>query len=144
MASKISSEEKQYLWEHFIFNAEQRLKAFNFFVVFAIFANGGVFAAVKNESSNVVFLLIGIFISVLSITFWLIDKRSAYLLNLAKPGLQSYEQNFSPDGRLFIRDEAERHPIARFTVAFRILFGLEFVFGAGVMLYALVSAYCAS
>ena len=33
-------DEKNYLWEHFVFNAEQRLKAFNFFVVFSRSANG--------------------------------------------------------------------------------------------------------
>lgn len=34
-----------YLWEHWKFNAEQRLKAFNFYVALSIFANGMVFAA---------------------------------------------------------------------------------------------------
>lgn len=33
--------EIQYVWEHWKFNADQRIKAFNFFVVFAIFADGG-------------------------------------------------------------------------------------------------------
>jgi hypothetical protein len=39
--------EIDYLWEHWKFNADQRIKAFNFFVVFSVFANGGVFAAVE-------------------------------------------------------------------------------------------------
>ena len=41
----MSGDERDYLWKHFEFNAEQRLKAFNFFVVFFGFANGGIFAA---------------------------------------------------------------------------------------------------
>ena len=40
----MNSDEKDYLWAHFVFNAEQRLKAFNFFAIFSVFANGGVFA----------------------------------------------------------------------------------------------------
>lgn len=31
-------DEWQYLWDHFKFNAEQRLKGFNFFVLLSIFA----------------------------------------------------------------------------------------------------------
>ena len=58
----METEERSYLWQHFVFNAEQRLKAFNFFVVFSVFANGGVFAAADRSSHGVVFLLIGGFI----------------------------------------------------------------------------------
>lgn len=132
----MDSEAKQYLWEHFKFNADQRLKAFNFFVVFSIFANSGVFAAVKNNSSGFVFFLIGMFVSSLSVIFWLIDWRSADLLNLAKPGLKEYEKNFSKTARLFERDEKARHPIARYTIAFRVLFFLQFGFGIGVIVYS--------
>jgi hypothetical protein len=32
----VNKDEVDYLWKHFLFNAEQRLKAFNFFVVFSV------------------------------------------------------------------------------------------------------------
>jgi hypothetical protein len=35
------------VWEHFKFNAEQRLRSFNFFVLLSIFADGGVFTALE-------------------------------------------------------------------------------------------------
>ena len=47
--------EKEYLWEHFKFNADQRLKAFNFFVVFAVFADAGVFAALDRKGHAAAF-----------------------------------------------------------------------------------------
>ena len=34
---------KDLVWDHFKFNAEQRLRGFNFFVLLSIFADGGVF-----------------------------------------------------------------------------------------------------
>jgi hypothetical protein len=32
----MSDDEREYLWKHFAFNAEQRLKAFHFFVVLRV------------------------------------------------------------------------------------------------------------
>jgi hypothetical protein len=42
-------DQKDYLCEHFKFNAEQRLKAFNFYVLFTIFTDGGFFAAIEKD-----------------------------------------------------------------------------------------------
>ena len=41
---------ESYLWEHWKFNADQRLKAFNLYVVFSIFANGMVFTALDKRA----------------------------------------------------------------------------------------------
>jgi len=133
------TDERDYLWNHFVFNAEQGLKAFNFFVVFSVFANGGVFAAVDKDAHGAVFVLIGGFVVVLSAVFWMIDKRSQWL-RLAVPGVKEYEKQFSANSRLFARDaalvrqlpdhsifatNADRGGILRYTFAFRILFGLQ-------------------
>ena len=131
----MDKEARDYLWQHFAFNAEQRLKAFNFFVVFSVFANGGVFAAAEKSSHGAVFILIGGFIVILSLVFAVIDVRSQGLLKLAVPGLMEYEMKFAEHARLFARD-AERHSaILRYTVAFRVLFATQFVFGLGAVLY---------
>jgi hypothetical protein len=65
----MGGDERDYLWKHFEFNAEQRLKAFNFFVVFFGFANGGIFAAIGKDSHPVVFLLLGFFVCLLPVLF---------------------------------------------------------------------------
>ena len=133
----MSTEERDYLWQHFAFNAEQRLKAFNFFVVFSVFANGGVFAAVEKSSHGAVFALIGGFIVVLAFVFAVIDVRSQRLLQLAVPGLKAYEMRFAEHSRLFGRD-AERHSgVLRYTVAFRVLFAMQLAFGIGTIIYGL-------
>ncbi|MCE9658424.1 MAG: hypothetical protein K8R60_07685 [Burkholderiales bacterium] len=131
----MDTEERDYLWHHFAFNAEQRLKAFNFFVVFSVFANGGVFAAAEKSSHGAVFVLIGGFVAALSVVFAVIDVRSQGLLKLAVPGLMEYEKRFAAPSRLFARD-ADRHGgLFRYTVAFRVLFAMQFAFGVGTIVY---------
>lgn len=133
-------DEKNYLWEHFVFNAEQRLKAFNFFVIFSVFANGGVFTAIGKNSHGFVFALIGAFICVLSVVFLLIDLRSQSLLRLAVPGLMEYEKQLATESRLFTIDANKNSCRPRYTLAFRILFILQFIFGLGVLIYGLNNA----
>lgn len=130
-----SQQQKEYLWDHFKFNAEQRLKAFNFFVVFSVFANGGVFAAIEKRADAIVFVLVGAFICLLASTFFLIDRRSQHLLRLGIPGLKDYEKRFPEHSRLFALDEVKRERFVRYTVAFRVLFVAQLCFGLGVFAY---------
>ena len=65
----MSDEEREYLWKHFAFSAEQRPKAFNFFVVFSGFANGGILAAFNRNSQPAVFVALGSFVCLLSTIF---------------------------------------------------------------------------
>jgi len=134
-------EEKEYLWQHFSFNAEQRLKAFDFFVVLSVFGNGGVFAAVEKNLHGVAFVLIGGFIIILTLIFWIIDKRSQGLLQLAVPGLKEFEKQFPEHSRLFALDSSRKYKFFRYTNAFSALFILESIFGAGVIWYG-ITEWC--
>jgi|SRR4051812_1025662 hypothetical protein len=136
MPTDSAIDEYEYLWRHFAFNAEQRLKGFNFFVVLAVFADGGVFTALEQQAHWLVLLLLGGFVSVLAIVFWLIDCRSQALIALALPGLQEHESRLSARARIFANDSPSVW--VRYTTAFNILFVLQFLFGLGVMLYAVV------
>jgi hypothetical protein len=137
-----NTKELDYLWNHFVFNAEQRLKAFNFFVVFSVFANGGVFAAVEKSTHGSVFVLIGGFVQVLSLVFAMIDARSQSLLKLAVPGLKEYEKCFPEHSRLFALDADHHASILRYTIAFRILFTMQFLFGLGTAVYGVIKWAC--
>ncbi len=65
----------------------------------------------------------------------MIDVRSQSLLKLAVPGLKEYEKRFAEHSRLFSLD-ADRHSgILRYTVAFRVLFAMQFAFGVGTIVY---------
>lgn len=132
----MSTEEADYLWRHFQFNADQRLKAFNFFVIFSVFANGGVFAAFERQAQPAILVLLGGFVCVLAIVFALIDARSQSLVRLAVPGLKEYEERFPEHSRLFVLDARRHSTFVRYTIAFRILFVLQLLFGLGVAIYA--------
>ena len=132
-------EEKDYLWDHFKFNAEQRLKAFNFFVVLSVFANGGVFAAYEKRLEPVAFVLIGALLIAVSIVFLVIDIRSKELINLSLPGLKSYELLLTEHSRIFTIDGLKPKVRPRYTLAFRALIALQLFFGAGVIVFGVLS-----
>ena len=132
-------EEKEYLWSHFELNADQRLKAFNFVVVFSVFANGGVFTALDKGAHTAILILLGGFMCVLSFVFGLIDARSQTLLRLAVPGLKEYEKRFPEHSRLFALYAASRSPVIRYTTALRLLFVLQLLFGLGLAVDGVVA-----
>ena len=135
-------DEGQYLWDHFKFNAEQRLKGFNFFVLLSIFADGGVFTALEKGLNPGLLTLLGFFIIILSTVFWLVDTRSQHLLRLAIPGLKDFESSFKPHSRLFELDANSQGTVIRYTFAFRALLLCQLIFGLGIVLYGLHSWLC--
>jgi hypothetical protein len=129
--------ERDYLWNHFAFNAEQRLKAFNFYVLFTIFTNGGFFAAIEKSFHPAIFVLLGVFVCLLSFVFGMIDARSMLLLKVTKSGLKKCEADWDTKAQLFTRDEVRSHKWIAYTTAFWILFVFQFVFVACVVAYYL-------
>jgi hypothetical protein len=133
--------ESQFVWDHFKFNAEQRLKGFNFFVLLSMFADGGVFAALERQLNPVLLTILGIFTLILAIVFWLVDTRSRELLNLTIPALMQFETEFSEKSRLFSLDASQRGKVVRYTFAFRVLLVCQMAFGLGVAIFgAILSA----
>ncbi len=135
---RMGDDEKDYLWKHFAFNAEQRLKAFNFYVLFTIFTYGGFFAAIEKSFHPASFVLLGFFVCLLSFIFWMIDERSRGLLDRTKAGLQKWEASLeNTKVQLFTLDERRPHKWISYKNAFRGLFGFQLLFGAFVIAYGL-------
>ena len=128
-------EAREFVWDHFKLNAEQRMQGFNFFVAFSIFANGGVFAAFEKEIAPVLICVVGIFVAVLSVVFYLVDTRSRNLLRLTIPALKEIEAQFPESHRLFAIDAAQQGKLFRYTTGIRILLAMQFLFGLGVAIY---------
>jgi hypothetical protein len=133
----MNQEDKDYLWQHFHFNAEQRLKAFHFFVVVSVFADGLFIAALDKNLPAAAYVLTGTLLAALAAAFLAIDIRSKELLNLAVPGLKAYEQLLPKHARVFHIDSQKRKLSARYTVAFRALMILQLVFGLGVIVFGI-------
>ena len=127
--------EQIFVWEHFKFNAEQRLKGFNFFVLLSIFADGGVLTAIERGLAPVLLLVLGLFIMLLALVFWVVDARSQQLLRLAIPALKKIESSFSPESRLFAIAESRQRRFIRYTAAIRALHVAQLGFGLAVSIY---------
>ena len=125
----------QLVWDHFKFNAEQRLKSFNFFLLLSIFANGGVFTAIQNKMTPSILGLLGLFLVLLAVVFWLADTRSRQLIQLTIPALKEIESTFPESHRLFAIDARLQGKIFRYTFAFRMLMASQFLFGSCVAIY---------
>lgn len=120
---------KDFMWEHFKFNAEQRLKAFNYFVLLSIFANGGVISGLNTGVRPLIMVLLGGLLCVLSVVFWIADNRSKALLALSINALRSIEVEFPPLCQIF-RLDLERHSkTIRYSTAIAILLFAQFFFG---------------
>jgi len=138
----MSHEERDYLWKHFAANVDQRLKAFGFFVILSVFANGGVLAIVEKTMPPFAFVLVGLFIAVLSAIFFIVDRRSRYLLRLACPGLIALEKEFPEHSRIFTIEAEPKNRIWSYTTAFNVLFLLQLVFGLCVAIYGGLLLIC--
>jgi len=130
-----------YLWEHWKFNADQRLKAFNFFVVFAIFANGMVFTALEKHAHPLVLIFLGGLASILALVFAIVDRRSRQLLHLVKQGLKEFEKDLPLACRPFLLDDLHTRRWVRYTSAFNLLFGLQVLFGLMVAVFGATLAW---
>ena len=135
-------EESNFLWEHFKLHADQRIKAFNFFVILSIFADGGVFTAIAKSFPPYLLIVLGFFIIVLSGIFWILDIRSHNLVKLSYKGLKKYESSLAIESRLFTLDSRRKKGIFSYTKAFALLFSLQTAFGLFVMTLGLVKALC--
>ena len=124
-----------FVWAHFKLNAEQRLRGFNFFVVLAIFADGGVLAALERGFSSGVLMLLGAFTVLLAMVFWLVDARSRQLLAITIKALKEIEADYPESHRLFALDALGQSRVISYTFAIRALLLAQMGFGLGVMAY---------
>ncbi len=128
---------REFVWAHFKLNAEQRLRGFNFFVVLAIFADGGVLAALQRGFSPGLLILLGAFTALLAQVFWLVDARSRQLLELTIAALKEMEAEFPESHRLFAADALGQSRVISYTFAIRSLLLAQMGFGLGVVVYGL-------
>ena len=135
----MTREDRDHLWDHFKFNADQRIKAFNFFVILSGFVNGAVFAAYEKKFALPLIMAIGVLIIVLAATFAVIDQRSRNLTRLSLPGLKQFEaecQTLTNDNfKIFTTDANSSSRIVRYTTAFALLYCVQAAFGIAVVLY---------
>ena len=132
---------EELIWDHFKFNADQRLKAFNFFLLLSIFANGGVITALDKKMDPFLLVIIGIFLILLSVLFWITDARSKGLLWLSVDALLEIEKKYPDKSQIFRIDRDKRKSFIRYTVAISTLLATQLFFGIGVVIFGLCEVW---
>jgi hypothetical protein len=96
---KLRAEMRDYAWKYFSTHADQRLKAFNFFLTLYTFAFGGLILLVKEAHSLLLGGVAGLLLSFLAFIFWKLDVRNKELIAHGEAALKHLEADARlPDG----------------------------------------------
>ncbi|MEC5397959.1 hypothetical protein [Uliginosibacterium sp. H1] len=79
---------RSYAWGHFVQHAEQRLKTFNFYVVFCTVLIGAFSTLASKDGISANFVLLPLLLSVLSFVFWKLDERTKMLIAVSSDALR--------------------------------------------------------
>ncbi|MBO3274042.1 RipA family octameric membrane protein [Pseudomonas schmalbachii] len=82
---------RTYAWNYFTLHADQRIKSFQLYITLCTAISGGATLLMKDEKTPLWSAAYGILLIVLSIIFWLIDKRTRQLLENAKAALKTLD-----------------------------------------------------
>ncbi len=136
-------------WRDFSLHAGQRLQLFNFFIVLSGSLTAALAACIQKDG---LFLAVGIalgaFLAVLSIVFWKLDQRTAFLVKHAEDGIMELEAAFPiATAKLLTREPARTASrqqgffLSRmwtYRVAFLVVFALMGLVGVSGSLVCLV------
>lgn len=138
---------REYAWKYFSLHAEQRLKTFNFYLIFETVVIGSIAPFFKEKSfSSCLFL--SLMVTLISIIFYLLDKRNKTLVKHGEEALKyveiqlahppSSEHGLPHVLQIFTREKAlsDRDTPATFSKCFNTVF-LIFAL-LGVVLTAIV------
>lgn len=139
---------REYAWKYFDRHAEQRLKAFNFYILLCGAVIAGMCAVLREDKAKwIAEVLAGVVIPFVTIVFWKLDNRTRDLVKHSEECLKAIEDQYElqdePTGapnqcKLFRREEYERSKCQphewSYTYCFRCLFVLFFLGGPAIAL----------
>jgi len=92
-------ERLDYAWKHFALIADQRMKAFNFYLLVLLASFGGTIGLIQKSLPRHDFCLIGFVHISVAIIFWSIDSRSCRMLQIAIDALTEIEESPAFEGK---------------------------------------------
>jgi hypothetical protein len=110
MQTQTRNETRDYAWKYFALHADQRLRAFNFYLVIVAVILGGLLAYLKDARTPAYVCQVGLLLAVFSYIFWKMDLRSQEFIKHAEDVLKAIEKDIPagdvPDElRLFVGEE---------------------------------------
>jgi hypothetical protein len=103
---------RDHAWKHLTFHAEQRIKTFNFYVLFATIVTGGLLAFLKEAKHPWIGTFPAAMLMFISFVFWKLDKRSRELLDFSRSAMRGIERHFNTGtdadecAKIFIKSDA--------------------------------------
>lgn len=105
-------EARRYAWDYFSLHADQRMKMFNFFLIFSGIILAAFPALLRLAPKNLYVALFPLLLPVTSFLFWRLDQRTRHLIHNAEATLKAIEVALAQNGEdgpnfhsLFMRDE---------------------------------------
>ena len=103
-------EMRDYAWKYFSLHADQRVKTFNFFLILAAFALGGVLTAIKDPGHPLGVAAIAFLLGGMTIVFYKLDCRNKDLVRHGEAALARLERESG-----FEDEESKPHVFNIFT-----------------------------
>ncbi len=115
---------REYAWDYFALHAEQRLKAFQFYISLATAVVGGFFLLLRDGHAHKWMAALGVVLLLLSFVFWKLDGRTRWLVKNAENALEFLDAQHALQDiegvphplRLFTRDDYYTKQVAPFPV----------------------------
>jgi hypothetical protein len=100
-------------WRYFSIHADQRLKAFNFYLLLVTVCFGGLLTLYKDSPSSGFLAPFALVLTILSLIFWKLDVRTKDLIRYGEDALKSWEarlqlpqgNNCPHESAIFSREE---------------------------------------
>lgn len=153
MDPDLIKELREYAWKYFDRHAEQRLKTFNFYILFCGAILAGMVAIMRDDHASWLAPMLAGVLCAVSFVFWKLDQRTRVLTRHSEDALKYLENEMSdklpdePGGvphrcKVFVREkynqERGRPDEWSYTRCFGLIF---FLFGWGGFLLFLVLVY---
>ena len=88
MDKELRHEFREYAWKYFELHADQRLKAFHFFIIFATLLIGAFATLVQRSGLHVAYVLLPLALVFLSFVFWKLEERTRMLVRNGEDALK--------------------------------------------------------
>jgi hypothetical protein len=80
-------------WKYFALHADQRLKAFNFYLILCTVIAGGLLTLIKDARDPRIAILVALLLPSLSLVFWKLDTRNRQLIDHSQEALMFFEDD---------------------------------------------------
>ena len=148
--SHLESAFRQYATKYFEIHAQQRIKAFQFFVTLSTAIGGGAVYSLENDNP-IALLVLGVVMCFVSFVFRMLDVRTRTLVKNGEEALKYLDSlhdlpkvhNLPSPLSLFERDDEIRRRNRNFNtcfsyrICFGMAFGMFFLFGLGAVVFSI-------